>query len=95
MALSLFGFYVVLHAGSPSPLELAGQAPGDMHSLLRRAATWSHDSHDLFPAEFRARAVELLRVGYLLAWSPRFQIESASIVDAWRDFVIPHAVQRS
>ena len=81
-----------LHTGSPTPLELAAHGTGDVHALLRSASTWSLNSHDLFPADLRARAVALLRIGYLLAWSPRFQTQSASLVDAWRDCVIPHAM---
>lgn len=87
------------HAGSPSPLELAECTPGDVSALLRRASRWSLDTHAMFPAPLRARAVALLRVGYQLAWSSRFQAKSSyatsvSLIDAWRDFVLPHAVTR-
>ena len=83
-----------LHAGSPSPLDLAKHSTSDASKLLRRAERWSLSSHELFPAPLRARAMVLLRFGYLLAWSPRFETESASLVDSWRDCVLPHAVLR-
>ena len=52
-------------------------------------------SHDLFPAAARARAVELLRLGVLLSWQPRFQEAQGSLADAWLDGVILSAVDRS
>ena len=65
-----------------------------MSSLILRAASWSIHAHELFPPVARARAVSLLELGYLLAWSPRFHAESSSLIDAWVGIVMPHAVVR-
>ena len=81
-----------LRSGSPSPLELAQHTEGEASALVRQAACWSEGSHHLFPATARVYAVEVMRVGYLLAWSPRYVAEAASLVDVWRDNVLPHAV---
>ena len=62
--------------------------------VLRAAEPWSGETHSLFPAAARSRAVELLRLGYLLASQPRFAGEAHALVDAWRGFVLPHAVSR-
>ena len=84
-----------LHAGWPTPLQRATGAEGEVAALVRRAAEpWSSASHSLFPAPARARAVELLRIGYLLAFSPRFCAEASSLADAWRAHVLTHAVTR-
>ena len=64
-----------------------------LSALLLRAARWSEHSHDLFPAAARDQAVDLLRLGYLLAWSrPQHQQQASSLVDVWRDYVLPYAV---
>ena len=84
-----------LHAGSPSPLDLVHRSTSDASALLRRAAQWSMSSHELFPASLRARALALLQVGCQLAWSPRFEAESESLIDAWRDYVLPNALMRT
>ena len=42
----------------------------------------------------RGRAYELLRLGYLLSRQSRFSSEAGSLVDAWRTFVMPHALPR-
>ena len=81
-----------LLSGSPSPLELAQRTTGEASTLVQRAGRWSEGSHQLFPGEARAYAAELLRIGYLLAWSPRYQAVAASLMDAWRHYVMPHAV---
>ena len=74
-------------AGSPprSPLELAQQHPASEAAsvILAGARPWSPATHSLYPAAARARAAQLCRIGYLLAWSERFQTESRSLVDAW------------
>jgi hypothetical protein len=80
----------------PRALSEAGQAAdGSAAELVLRAAEpWSSDGHDLFPAAVRARAVELLRLGVLLSWQPRFQGVGGALLDAWRQGVIPRAVGR-
>ena len=83
-----------LHVGSPSPLERARAAEGEASALILRAAVWSPEAHELFPPAARARAVILLKLGHLLAWSPQFAAEARSLVDAWVGFVLPHAVVR-
>jgi hypothetical protein len=80
-----------LHAGSPSPLERARAVGGEVSALLLRAARWSEGSHDLFPAPTRAQAVEVMRLGYLLASA----LGSTALVDLWRQFVLPHAITRA
>ena len=80
-----------LHAGSPSPLERARRVGGNVSALLLRAARWSEASHGLFPEAARAQAVAVLRLGYLLA-SARYETEAASLIDAWRHIVLPHAM---
>jgi hypothetical protein len=82
------------HAGSPSPLELAKDLPAsEATALVKRAAFWSPESHALFPAEARERAVEFLRIGYLLAWSPRYAGESGSLLDTWRRDILPRIMR--
>ena len=88
--------------GGPTPLSLAqalGEAgkaaAGSAAELVRRAAEpWSPEAHILFPAAARARAVELLRLGFLLSWQPRFWGVEGALMDAWLDGVIPSAVDR-
>ena len=76
-----------------SVLERARRVGGEVSALLLRAARWSVHSHGLFPKHARARAVSLMRLGYLLAWS-RPEQQQQSLVDVWRDCVLPHAVDR-
>jgi hypothetical protein len=80
-----------LHEGSPSPLERAQASAGSASALLQRAAWWSEHTHGLFSVAARRRAVAVLELGYLLAWS-RFPAHAASLVDCWRDLVLPHAI---
>jgi len=81
--------------GSGSPLKRARTVGGDVSALLLRAARWSVHSHDLFPAAARARAVELLKMGYLLASShSATQGHATALVDVWRQYVLPHAITR-
>ena len=62
-------------ADAPTPLSLASarlrrdDGAGDDRAALivRAAAPWSPSPHALFPARAKARAVELLRIGWLLA----------------------------
>ena len=85
-----------VHAGLPSPLERARRVESEASALVRLAVEpWSIVTHRFFPPHARARAVELLRLGYLLAWSPPLRMrQAAALVDAWRAHVLPHAVQR-
>ena len=62
--------------------------------IVRAAAPWSPETHPLFPEVVRGRAYELLRLGYLLSRQSRFSSEAGSLVDAWRTFVMPHALPR-
>ena len=94
-ALSLLRDGADLHAGSPSPLERARTVPGEVSALVVHAGRqWSPQTHHLFPAAARSYAVEVLRLGYLLAWSPRYTGEASSLVDVWLGYVLPHAVER-
>ena len=90
-----------LHAqarpGAPTPLELAEQSREHPGSQLVLAASlpWSPDTHALMPAMARARAVELMRLGHLLALQPgRFGTASQALVHVWRDLVLSHAIVR-
>ena len=93
-------------AGAPTPLSLAtarllrGEGADDRRAALiaSAAAPWSPETHALFPARAKARAVELLRVGWLLA--RRFQGDFAcevegAFLDAWLGHVMPHAIERA
>ena len=84
-----------LHTGTPSPLERARVVPGKASALVLRAGErWSPETHHLFPAAPRARAFAVLRLGYLLAWSPRYAGEAAGLVDLWVGYVLPQVVER-
>ena len=85
-----------IHAGSPSPLERALQSSqGDVSAMVRlAAAAWSPLSHHLFPEHRRRHAAAILRLGYLLAWSPLYVAEAQSLIDAWVGYVMPHALHR-
>ena len=94
-ALALLRGGADLHAGSPSPLERARTVPGEVSALVVRAGRqWSPQTHHLFPATARLYAAEVLRLGYLLAWSPRYTGEASSLVDVWLGYVLPYAVER-
>jgi len=64
--------------------------------LILKAAEWSPQSHELFPEAARKRAVEVMRLGYLIAWDEeRFEGgEGPELVDCWRTFVVPEVVER-
>ena len=84
-----------LHEGTPSPLERAQTVPGEASALVVRAGErWSPETHHLFPAATRARASAILRLGYLLAWTPLCSGEVGSLVDVWVHYVLPHVVVR-
>jgi hypothetical protein len=95
-------------ADAPTPASLAaarllcGDVPADGRAALivSAAAPWSPKTHALFPAGAKARAVALLRIGWLLA--RRFQDVFAgtaevevALRDAWLGHVMPHAIERS
>ena len=65
--------------------------------MLRASQPWRPQTHALFPAAARARAVELMRLGRLLSNQPRFaDVRSAAVGlnDVWMSIVVPHAVGR-
>jgi ankyrin repeat protein len=71
------------------------EAASEVSALLLRAAEpWSESSHELFPAAARTQAVEVMRLGYLLA-AARYATEATALVDVWRQYVLPHAITRS
>ena len=90
--------------GGSTPFALAqvalveGKAKADSAAFLVLAAAkpWSRQTHKLFPAPARARAVELMLVGELLSREERFAAYGPqAVVDAWMTFVVPGAVGRS
>ena len=60
--------------------------------------TQSPQSHELFPEAARKRAVEVMRLGYLVAWDEeRFDSREGAapeLADIWRGFVLPRVVVR-
>ena len=91
------------HAGAPSPLSLARDLLADADDatpgaaaarlVLRAARPWSPADHGLFPAPARARAAELVRVGFLLSREPRFaEAGPQAVMDVWRACVMPLAL---
>jgi hypothetical protein len=89
--------------GGPTPVSLAGRmaetgrAPkgSTARLLLLAAGRWSPVSHELFPEPARWRAVELMRLGWLLSREARFCGEEQALVDIWRSCVLPLAVTRN
>lgn len=80
---------------------LAGDEPPPWPSALQSAqlvvdaaGPWSTRTHALFPPAVRARAVELLLLGHLLARDERFAESAAAIIDVWEHGVLPRAVCR-
>ena len=72
--------------------DLAAAARPVIHSaflVLEAAKPWSRETHHLFPAAARARAVELWPLGFRLSQQYQFPYE-----DVWMTFVMPHAVTR-
>jgi len=92
---------------APSPLELAerlakqvGAAGREAAELVVEAALpWSPRAHRLWPAGARARAEELVRLGWQLsntAQSPGpFGNESQAVMDLWRVSVMAQALVRA
>ena len=65
-------------------LARAAAGSAEVRELLQRAARpWSPETHELFPARARARAVELLFLGHQLAVQPRFADKHRALVDCW------------
>jgi ankyrin repeat protein len=96
------------NADAPTPVGLAaarllrgdGLDDGRAALLVRAAAPWSPRTHALFPAGAKARAVELLRIGWQLARRLQGGVADASQVevafrDAWLGHVMPHAIERA
>jgi hypothetical protein len=93
-------------AAAPTPLSLAtvrllqGAQLDDGRAALiaSAAAPWSPRTHALFPAGVKARAVELVRIGWLLARQLQglgvgaTQVEVA-FRDAWLGHVMPFAIE--
>jgi len=65
-------------------------------TLQRAAQPWSMHNHDLFPDAVRARAVELLRVGYLLVQGvTSLAMMPRAWTDVWVSHVMRHALCRT
>jgi hypothetical protein len=87
-------------ADGPTPLSLAhgldtaGKAAEGTaaHLVLRAAGPWSEQTHELFPVDARARAVELLLLGHRLSRQERFFGQEMALFDAWMHHMMPHAV---
>ncbi|EOD07537.1 hypothetical protein EMIHUDRAFT_218517 [Emiliania huxleyi CCMP1516] len=79
----------------PANLEPAAEAV-EVGRLILKAAEWSPQSHELFPEAARKRAVEVMRLGYLIAWDEeRFEGREGAapeLADIWRGFVLPRVV---
>ena len=97
---------VNLHAAAavdgPTPLTLAralhaagGATEGTAaHLVLQAAASWSEQTHNLFPATVRAHAVVLMVLGHRLSRQERFFGQEVSLFDVWMHHVMPHAINR-
>jgi hypothetical protein len=95
-------------AGAPTPVSLAAawllrdDRSRDGHAVLisSAAAPWSPRTHRLFPAGAKARAIVLLRIGWLLArhlqglLADTTQVEVA-YRDVWLSHIMRHAISRS
>ena len=81
----------------PANLQPAAEAV-EVGRLILKAAEWSPQSHELFPEAARKRAVEVMRLGYLIAWDEeRFDSREGAapeLADIWRGFVLPRVVVR-
>ncbi|EOD37472.1 hypothetical protein EMIHUDRAFT_313250 [Emiliania huxleyi CCMP1516] len=81
----------------PANLQPAAEA-GEVGRLILKAAEWSPQSHELFPEAARKWAVEVMRLGYLIAWDEeRFEGREGAapeLADIWRGFVLPRVVVR-
>jgi len=81
----------------PANLQPAAEAV-EVGRLVLKAAEWSPQSHELFPTAARKRAVEVMRLGYLIAWDEeRFEGREGAapeLADIWRAFVLPRVAVR-
>ncbi|EOD04869.1 hypothetical protein EMIHUDRAFT_315935 [Emiliania huxleyi CCMP1516] len=81
----------------PANLQPAAEAV-EVGRLILKAAEWSPQSHALFPTAARKWAVEVMRLGYLIAWDEeRFDGREGAapeLADIWRSFVLPRVVVR-
>ncbi|EOD33864.1 hypothetical protein EMIHUDRAFT_313916 [Emiliania huxleyi CCMP1516] len=81
----------------PANLQPAAEAV-EVGRLILKAAEWSPQSHELFPTAARKRAVEVMRLGYLIAWDEeRFEGREGAapeLADIWRAFVLPRVAVR-
>lgn len=80
----------------PTPLSIAMAQPHLPNAcLIIRSMQWNkEDHHKLFPAEMRARVRELVHVGALLSYQPRFATCQQAIADIWVSYIVPFAVRR-
>ncbi|EOD05155.1 hypothetical protein EMIHUDRAFT_220264 [Emiliania huxleyi CCMP1516] len=80
------------------PANLPAAEAVEVGRLILKAAEWSPQSHELFPEAARKRAVEVMRLGYLIAWDEeRFEGREGAapeLADIWRGFVLPRVVVR-
>ena len=101
------GNTALMRATTQGHLERCALAQGRLESvramLVRAAAPWSPGTHALFTAGAKARAVELLRIGWLLARRVQAlaaesdataQVEVA-FRDVWLGHVMPLVIKRS
>ncbi|EOD19642.1 hypothetical protein EMIHUDRAFT_242810 [Emiliania huxleyi CCMP1516] len=58
---------LALRRAMPANLQPAAEAV-EVGRLILKAAEWSPQSHELFPEAARKWAVEVMRLGYLIAW---------------------------
>jgi hypothetical protein len=88
--------------GDPTPLSLARElhatgeaAEGSAAALvLKAAAQWSRATHELFPDDARAYAVQMLLVGHRLSRLPKYETVAQAVFDLWVDHMMPHMVER-
>jgi len=73
---------------TPSRDAFDGPVTDGAMLVVRACEPWSATTHELFPPTERGRAVQILRLGYLLARPfPGF-------IDCWRAFVMPLCIVR-
>ena len=81
----------------PANLQPAA-AVVELGRLVLKAAEWSPQSHELFLEPARKWAVEVMRLGYLIAWDEeRFEGREGAapeLADVWRGVVLPRVVVR-
>ena len=81
------------------PANLPAAEAVEVGRLILKAAEWSPQSHELFPEAARKRAVEVMRLGYLIAWDEeRFDSREGAapeLADIWLGFVLPREIGRA